>query len=221
MASAAGSVDRRGEILSAAERVFDARGYAAATIDAVAEEAGIAKGSIYNYFKSKQDLFTQVFTESFAVNEAQADRLIGEDLSAGEKLERLLDDWSERMAHYKRIGRLMLECWAVAAREDHVGALAGVFQEAHSRWRQRIGAIVAQGIESGEFSPQIDPSIAASLIMSLGNGLTVQSILDVGVTLDEELLAALKGVVLTSLSAGAGRRDREPWDTPHDGTEAK
>lgn len=51
---------RRTQILSAAARVFAAKGYARATIADIAKAAGVAEGSIYNYFKNKQDLLVSL-----------------------------------------------------------------------------------------------------------------------------------------------------------------
>jgi len=48
---------RRGEILDAARRVFAARGFAAATVAEIAKQAGIAKGTIYLYYRSKTDVY--------------------------------------------------------------------------------------------------------------------------------------------------------------------
>lgn len=52
--------ERRAQILAAAARVFARKGFAAATMSAVAKEAGVAPGSIYNYFKSKSDLLVSI-----------------------------------------------------------------------------------------------------------------------------------------------------------------
>jgi AcrR family transcriptional regulator len=51
---------RRQAILEAAVGVFVSQGFAAAKLDAVAETAGVAKGTIYLHFKDKQDLFEQM-----------------------------------------------------------------------------------------------------------------------------------------------------------------
>jgi AcrR family transcriptional regulator len=51
---------RQGEILTAAFEVFSAHGYEATRIDDVAREAGIAKGTIYLYFRNKEQLFRAV-----------------------------------------------------------------------------------------------------------------------------------------------------------------
>ncbi len=47
----------RGLVLEAARRVFIARGYAGATLEAIADEAGFSKGVVYSQFGSKPDLF--------------------------------------------------------------------------------------------------------------------------------------------------------------------
>jgi AcrR family transcriptional regulator len=51
---------RRQAIIEAALSVFVAQGFAAAKLDDVADKAGVAKGTIYLYFKDKQDLFEQM-----------------------------------------------------------------------------------------------------------------------------------------------------------------
>ena len=50
----------RTQIMDAAEDVFGARGYGGVTVEDIAEKAGFAVGSIYNFFGGKQDLFDQV-----------------------------------------------------------------------------------------------------------------------------------------------------------------
>jgi len=198
--------ERRKGILLAAEKVFGARGYASSTMEAVAAEAGISKGSIYNYFKNKEDLFRQVFTQAVAASEDQTVRLLAEPLTAAEKLGRVLDDWFARLGYYKRIGRLLLEFWVAAARESQDGELAGWFQEMYARWRGIMEAIIAQGIEAGEFRDDLDPPAAAALILAMIDGVTVQTILDMDAHIDEDFVSSLERTVLTALSA-AGPRD--------------
>jgi len=190
---------RRGEILTAAEKLFDARGYAVTTMDAVAAEAGISKGSIYNYFHSKHDLFIQLFSATLAGGEVEFEQLAASPLSATEKLRGLLDNWSEGMEHYRRIGRLVLEFWVTAARQGQKGELAAWFGQKYGQWRKRIAEIVAEGVDSGEFGRHFAPATAASLILAVMDGITVQSILEVGVHVDAEFLAAAKRGVIAAL----------------------
>src|SRR4051794_29006771 len=53
--------DKRERILSAAERIFARHGFFAAKVSDVAKEAGVADGTIYLYFKSKDDLLISYF----------------------------------------------------------------------------------------------------------------------------------------------------------------
>jgi len=192
---------RKREIIAAAMKVFDVRGYAAATVDEVAAEAGVSKGSMYNYFRSKHDLFVQVFNEATAGGEQRAEQVLHQPLSASEKIHRVLADWFEQLGHYKRIGRLVLEFWATAAREGQEGELAGWFNQKYSTWRDNIAGIVSQGVKDGEFRVT-DPQAAAALIVAMVDGVTVQTILDMGLNVDEEFFSSLERAVVTGLKAG-------------------
>ncbi len=56
---------RRNTILAAAEKLFARDGYTATSLDRVAEEVEISKGTIYLYFKNKEDLFFTLIREKF------------------------------------------------------------------------------------------------------------------------------------------------------------
>lgn len=54
---------KRQEIVNAARAVFSARGFSAATLDEIAEKAEFGKGTLYNYFQSKEELFETVIAD--------------------------------------------------------------------------------------------------------------------------------------------------------------
>ncbi|MGI6561404.1 MAG: TetR/AcrR family transcriptional regulator [Clostridia bacterium] len=58
-------MDTRRKILDAAQEVFSQNGYYMATMDMIAEKAGVAKGTLYYNFPSKVSLFTEVIKEGF------------------------------------------------------------------------------------------------------------------------------------------------------------
>jgi len=55
---------KREQILDAAVKVFSTRGYRATLVDEIAQEAGVAKGTLYLYFGSKEDMYLQAFREN-------------------------------------------------------------------------------------------------------------------------------------------------------------
>ena len=65
---------RTGEILAAARIVFARHGYGAATVDEIADAAGVAKGTVYLYFPSKRDLFLATLREGVEALHAEANR---------------------------------------------------------------------------------------------------------------------------------------------------
>jgi AcrR family transcriptional regulator len=88
---------RRSEILQSALELFGEEGFEKVTVESIAKKAGIAKGSFYNYFKSKEDVYEAVV--SFVASqtlEATKEILDG----AGSPKERLLRyiDWTFEMA---------------------------------------------------------------------------------------------------------------------------
>src|SRR5437588_4964129 len=59
-------IDRRREILDAAVRVFARKGFHAARVGDIAEEAGVAHGLLYHYFSSKNEVLETIFREAWA-----------------------------------------------------------------------------------------------------------------------------------------------------------
>ena len=141
--------ERTRSIRAAALDVFAAKGFAAARLDDIAKEAGVAKGTIYLYFASKEDLLEAIVKstigavlanveQSVAASPAPASemlRMIGQVLGAA------IEDGDRR-----RVLHLVLSEGA------RFPAIADFYhREIISRGMGLIRAIVAKGIESGEF----------------------------------------------------------------------
>src|SRR5260370_36355860 len=58
------ATERRREILIGAARAFAHGGYDATNMDQIAHECGLAKGHIYHYFRSKEEIFTEIRTDA-------------------------------------------------------------------------------------------------------------------------------------------------------------
>lgn len=73
--------NKRDVILATAKQLFIEHGVAGTTIANIANQAGIAKGSVYSYFKSKQDIVQALLTQSLEVSSEQLEKIIArEDL---------------------------------------------------------------------------------------------------------------------------------------------
>ena len=77
---------RSGEILRAARRVFAREGFDAATVDEIADAAGLAKGTVYVYFHSKRDLYLAALKQGMAALIEETRRSIDRAPTAAEKI---------------------------------------------------------------------------------------------------------------------------------------
>ena len=191
---------RRQAILTAAERCFQRSGYAQTTMDQIAESASVAKGSIYNYFTNKQDLFDTLVEQALESTEADYEHMLRSCRTAREKLERMLDNWFARLEAFIPLGQLVMESWATAARDEREGRLSTRFLHMYRRWRDRLAGVIAEGAANGEFSIEFQPHVGASLIMAVMDGIEVQAIFDVSLNVDQEFISALKKAVFSALT---------------------
>jgi len=148
--------DRRQEILDAAVKVFSDRGVSKATVADIASTAGVAKGTVYLYFTSKDQLLG-------ALRDRFVDELLGHvtDLLSqagqGDWWE-LVDTTIESMADFMfEHERLML----VFVEEGLSSDAAKVFPDVGNRVDEMFAAAIQQGIEAGACRAT-DPELMAS-----------------------------------------------------------
>ena len=152
-------LSRDEEILKIAAEVLYKKGFDKARLDDIAVEAGIAKGSIYHYFGSKQEIFERL------VNNVKG-RINFEAEMKGDK------PASERLAHLLR-ARLQttveypLETGLLARELVRMEGPAGDWaREDPKRYLVAIRHIIIQGQKNGEFRPA-DPDVLASTIFGI------------------------------------------------------
>jgi len=93
--------DLRPKIIRAGLKVFTKKGYFKATVDDIAKEAGIAKGTVYLYFKDKPSLYISTIDEHFNGAIRFLQDIQKEPISNTNKLKRIADDWLDYMLKYK------------------------------------------------------------------------------------------------------------------------
>lgn len=161
---------RRQEILAAAVRVFARKGFAASRIDDVAAEAGIAKGSVYLYFDSRDALLAAAFDAHAA---RVADTLAAVDTAAEplDRLAALVRATVAMLAEDADLARIQLELWSTPL------DIAGVYRE--------YRATIAELLRAAELRPGLDPDRTATVIIGAIEGCLVQWLVDPAVSLGE------------------------------------
>ncbi len=99
---------RRTLILDAAARVFSQRSYHAATIDEIAAEAELAKGTLYNYFKDKQSIFEELLHRGHGQFVEAIKSLSVEQKSLEEFIHHAFDQILEKMQEHRYMIRMIM-----------------------------------------------------------------------------------------------------------------
>lgn len=158
--------NRRQDVLDAAVRVFHKKGYASASIQDVAEEVGVLKGSLYHYIDSKEDLLARIFEDSAGQFMEMLDEAGGLDDRAVERLRsfgRACSLW-----YLKNIER-------VAIYETEWQHLTGQRRKKvvkiRETYEQRLAGLIGEVKEAGEAAPDLDVNFATYFIFGALNGL--------------------------------------------------
>jgi TetR/AcrR family transcriptional regulator, fatty acid metabolism regulator protein len=154
--------DKRDVLLRAATDTFAARGFFNAQVADVARTAGVAAGTVYLYFRSKDDLLISIF-----------EKTMKDAIEAGR---RTIEQIHEPIAQLRAIARLHLD------RMGRDRALAVVFQvelRQSTKFMERFSAtyvreylgiirdVIARGQASGAFRKDINPTLAAKLLFGM------------------------------------------------------
>jgi AcrR family transcriptional regulator len=164
-------VERNREaVLSAARRVFLDKGYAGATLEAIAEEAGFSKGVMYSQFESKADLFLTLLERRMEERTEQNEPVLA--AYAGEEgVRRLLEVGHEDWLTEAAWATLLVEFRALASRDPGLNAR---YAAAHAQTVDRL----ARGLEllcaKSELQLVFPPTVMAEFILALVSGITLE-----------------------------------------------
>lgn len=138
-------------VLDAARRVFLARGYAGASIEAIADDAGFSSGVVYSQFGSKADLFFALLDRRIEARALQNER-ITKEFAGADGLRELLRAGTEDAATAPGWQHLLAEFRATALRD---GALSRRYAEAHARTVDGIASALEKLYEPIGLTPPV------------------------------------------------------------------
>ena len=158
-------VARRDAILKAAKAVFAEKGLLASTIDDVAEGAEVAKGTIYRYFKAKEEIFAALMDEGLALVGKRFSEAVDLSLPADENLRRLCDAYCRVYREEPQYFKLLFFC-------SHADVRAKVCANpSECQGLPPLAALIQRGIDEGTFSPTVDAAKAAAIAWASSNGI--------------------------------------------------
>ena len=162
----------RALLLSAALRVFLSRGYHAATLEQIADEAGFSKGAVYSRFESKADMFLALLTDRIAARAAENAAAVAELTSSGTVAGLIELAWqAERATPGWRL--LVIEFRVLAARDP---VLNRRYAAAHATTIDGIANVLSALAERDGISLAVPARQLAELLLAIETGLALEQL---------------------------------------------
>jgi len=184
----------RGRILSAARAVFGARGFHGATIEEIAEEAGLSNGAIYYNFDSKGDLFLELLDERMEERVRHMRRTLTDAAQAGNRDVGLDEEARDATRSLKESREWRLLLFEFVAHAVRTPTLRAKLREHKRKHRAALAEVLEQRLaQSGAVAPIPSEQLALTAT-ALSNGLAFEELSDPGAVPDEllgDLLALL------------------------------
>jgi len=174
---------KRQLILEAAFEVFSRKGFHGAKVDEIAEKAGIGKGTIYEYFKSKADVFHNMYIWYVEKYFAELEAGLLEDIPVTDKLYTIIKNHIVFMNTIKGLaGKLLSEsCSHVELGVDFRETMISAYKEKINK----VKIILEEGIEQGLFRP-LDTNLLSTLFFGCLGGVShAMFLLDIDIDPDE------------------------------------
>ncbi|MFF2499708.1 TetR/AcrR family transcriptional regulator [Peribacillus sp. NPDC058075] len=155
------SVDRKKLILEAATKSFSLFGYKATTMDQVAKIANVGKGTIYTFYKNKEELFKEIVQRLIEEMKYEAEQSLDDQLTFFENLHRAV----YRILEFRQEHQLSLK---LLQEEREIGTPA--VQEMVNEMEEAIVSYIKEklkiAIDKGFIQP-CDPEITAFLMLKM------------------------------------------------------
>ncbi len=154
---------KRERVLKQAARLFAERGFEGADLAELAKRAGVAKGSLYNYFHDKQDLFIYVCRDGLRRSRQAVYGQIDPAWDIYQQVEHIFRRGVAFAQEHPEYVALYLSV-ATAGMEPFAERLSLEVEKHTADYLKRL---IERGIKQGQVRADLDPSLAAFLINSL------------------------------------------------------
>jgi AcrR family transcriptional regulator len=187
---------RCGSIQAAAMAVIARKGVADATMQDIADEAGIAKGTLYVYFRDRDELLAK--TASGAYDQLVAE--LDDALSAPGTLEQRLTAVANRQLRFFDEHRELFRAYMALSQREGAAHLRKPKMAAYGRYLERLERLFAEALQSGEVRG-IDPHEIAAVYADCMRGMVIRRIEEKSKTPREDVAARVVSILLHGIHA--------------------
>ena len=170
--------DKRSRLVEAARAVFAEKGYASTRVADIAERAAVGKGTVYEYFSSKEELLFAVFESINAQISTRIDSAFAAGGSSEQQLHNLLRLAAEVTSEQVDLQPVILDFWAASRGKEFEEAYRQAVVSSYTLFRNLITDFIRDAQRQGEFTATIDAEALAATIVATVDGLGIQLFFD-------------------------------------------
>jgi AcrR family transcriptional regulator len=191
--------ERETLILQAAEEVLMEKGYYETSIDEIAARVGIAKGTVYLHFPSKEDLVIAIFERDMQQLLQYIDAIMSQALISRGKIEAIFD-----LMHGGIISKRMQLLYSIsngAGLRHLLVEKKGCLREIWDQLSARLNSLLEEGKAAGEFDSSLPTMVMLSAFYSLLSPKNYDRLMAEGQMSGEEVAKNLKRIYFKGISA--------------------
>jgi AcrR family transcriptional regulator len=169
---------KRSKIARAAIELFARKGFEQTTIQEIASAAEIGKGTVYHYFKDKDEILRAASEELMGALETPVEDLMQKIKDPAEVLSSMFYGLLNITDDAERIFTIYLELWLLSLRNRVYWKHMRPLQDMLIKWRATVAEIIRQGKKQKLFRKDIDPEAAAISIVASLDGIGMHYLFD-------------------------------------------
>ena len=162
--------EKRDLICEAAIRVFARKGFYNSRAEEIAREAGIAVGTIYNYFASKEEILLEIFKTEFEQRMEGFRDLLASDLPIPQKIRQILEDHFSRLSKHGDLAQLLMQ-----ERFNPGEGFRTKLKDLYKGMISRIEELIREGIDKN-WVRECHPRIIAYALLGVVESLSVYAL---------------------------------------------
>jgi len=198
--SVRGGGDKRERILASAMRVFASKGFFGAKVSDIAEDAGVADGTIYLYFKSKDDILISLFEEQMEKVQSVLTGAMDGATSAEAKLRRFVDAYMDLVSENRHAAEVI----TIELRQS-AKFMKEYKNPRFAEFLKTLAHVIDEGQRQGSFRADVPAPIAARALFGALDELALMWVTARGDKIDIRKVAGWIGdLVLQGLTSKGG-----------------
>lgn len=196
----------RSRLVAAAATVFARRGFAGASLEEVADEAGLTKGAVYSNFESKDDLIRAVLHDRLDEPARAIPDLVSDELSIEDRAARAAELFVRQMEQDREAALLDVEFSIYLARNPE---MVPRFSEGARELRRTMARAMEEWAARDGVPLPLDSDILVAGVFALGNGIRLARLSDPD-SAPEDLFGKMLALVLSGSAAPEMARPDRP-----------